>query len=61
MQCVILYRNTQNNCVGFISEVDPDQIAVFSNWERARHFADKNMLLRAFPYQIVELDDITLL
>ncbi len=34
MECVILYRNTSNGQVGYISE-DEDQIAVFLDFDAA--------------------------
>jgi hypothetical protein len=58
MECVILFRNTQNAAVGFIA--DGDEIAVFPNEDAAIDFArDGNSpVLRAFPYQVVLLDEL---
>jgi hypothetical protein len=59
MQCVILWRNTQNGCVGFITETDrPDEIAVFADRDEAESLADRHPVLRAFPHQIVDLEDL---
>lgn len=59
MECVILFRNTGNGAVGFIS--DGDEIAVFKDRVEASEFAqstDCPPVLDAYPYQIVELDDL---
>jgi hypothetical protein len=57
MECVILFRNTGNGAVGFIG--DDGEIAVFER-EEAIEFAlsGDSPALRAFPYQIVELDEL---
>lgn len=57
MECVILWRNTQNNRVGFISD-DDGEILVFDNMEDAIELALEHNLLLAFPYQIVELNEL---
>jgi len=57
MQAVILWRNTQNGQVGFISS-DDDNIAVFADRDEAIELAENHHLLRAFPYQVVELDEL---
>lgn len=59
MECVILFRN-KNGRVGFISEDDPDRIAVFQDREDAIKFATSgnSPVLRVFPYQIVDLDEL---
>jgi len=60
-ECVILWRNTQlgRGGVGFIStDDDPDKIAVFKDRDEAIDCALKHPLFRAFPYQIVELEDL---
>ena len=56
-ECVILWRNTQNNAVGFISS-DDGEIEVFKNRDEAIDLAIKHPLLRSFPHQIVELDEL---
>lgn len=59
IQCVILWRNTQNGAVGFISDEHRDgEIAVFESYEEAEALADTHHLLRAFPFQIVLLEDL---
>jgi hypothetical protein len=59
MQHVILWRNTGNGAVGFISEDDaPDQIAVFDDLDDAIDLAASHHVCRAFPHQIVELYDL---
>lgn len=57
MECVILWRNTQNDKVGFISD-EAGEIAVFRNIDEAIDLASDHTLLRAFPFQIVELDEL---
>lgn len=58
METVILFRNTQTGRVGFIA--DGDEIAVFKNEDEAIQFAEsgKSPLLKAFPYQVVPLDEL---
>lgn len=58
-ECVILFRNTQNGRVGFIAaNDDPGEIAVFKNRDEAIACTEWQPLLRAFPYQIVEVDEL---
>ena len=60
-QCVILWRNTQpgRGGIGFISKDDQsEEIAVFKDYDEAKECAMEHPLFRAFPYQIVELDDL---
>lgn len=60
-QCVIFFRNTGNGRLGFISDGDrPDEIAVFKDYEAASDFCrdGSSPVLRAFPYAIVELEDL---
>lgn len=59
MECVILYRNTQNNRVGFIEDAD-GQITVFENEDVAVDYAimGSSPVLKAFPYQVVVLDEL---
>lgn len=59
MECVILFRNTQNGRVGFIDEAD-GQISVFENEDVALDFAlsGRSPVLTAFPYQVVKLDEL---
>lgn len=60
MECVILFRNTQNGSVGFISYERDDQMAVFKSEDEATKFAlsGESPVLRAFPWQVVILDEI---
>lgn len=57
MECVILWRNTQNGAVGFISNEEGD-LEVFANRDDAVSCALNSSLLQAFPYQIVELEEL---
>lgn len=57
MDCVILFRNPSNGRVGFISDEDGEP-TVFFNFERAVDCADSHPLLQAWPYQIVECDEL---
>jgi hypothetical protein len=56
MECVILFRNTQNGRVGFVS--DGDEIAVYPNYDEAAKASDDIPICQAFPHQIVELEDL---
>lgn len=58
MDFVILYRNTQNKKIGFVSEEDPDKIAVFKSFEDAIDGARNTTICRAFPYQVIAVDEI---
>lgn len=58
MECVILFRNTQNGKVGFVSDGEPDRIAVFESEEQAEREAPGITICKAFPYQIVRLEDL---
>ena len=57
MECVILFRNTRNDRVGFVSD-DEGDIAVFRNEDEAILAAHKTTVCRAFPYQVVVLDEL---
>lgn len=58
-ECVILFRNTSNNAVGFIqTDKGEGEIEVFPHMDAAIECADRHMMLRAYPFQIVELDEI---
>lgn len=60
MECVILWRNTGNGMVGYLSRSDEqtDEIAVFNDFEAALRIAHQHPLCKAFPYQIVVLDEL---
>lgn len=59
MECVILFRNAQNGVVGFVGqEGDPDKMEVFDDMEDAIRASERVPILRVFPYQIVELDEL---
>lgn len=57
-ECVILYRNTGNQRVGYIRDGDGDEIMVYRNYEAALRDVANIPVLRAFPYQILELDEL---
>lgn len=57
MECVILFRNTQNGRVGYVG--DGDEIAVFTDYDEAVSAALNDVpICRAFPWQVVELDEL---
>lgn len=58
MQCVILYRNSANKAVGFVSDESGENIAVFKDSDEADDVAHSVPICQAYPYQIVELTDI---
>lgn len=57
MECVILFRNTQNGKVGFVSE-ENGEIAVFASEDEAADAAGGITICRAFPYQVTPLDEL---
>jgi hypothetical protein len=58
-ECVILYRNPSNGKVGFIGGDDEDHVvAIFGSRDAAIRIADRMPICRAFPWQIVELDEL---
>jgi hypothetical protein len=59
-QCVILYRNSRNNRVGYVSDEDGESIAVFESEAEAMETAHQVPICQAYPYQIVELSDLPL-
>lgn len=57
MDHVIIFKNTLNGKVGFVSEDDNgNNVAVFSSYEKAFDAVDNVPICRAYPYQIVELE-----
>lgn len=54
---IILFRNTQNGAIGTISD-EIGEIATFPTREAAQAIVDYQPILRAFPSQIVELDEL---
>lgn len=58
MEGVILFRNKSNGRVGYVSDGESDKIMVYRNEESALRDVPNIPILRAFPYQIVELDQL---
>lgn len=58
MECIILYRNTGNGAVGYVSDGDGDKIMVYRDQEAAIRDVPNIPILQAFPYQIVMLDEL---
>lgn len=56
-ECIILYRNTASGLVGFVNDSE-DDVMVFADRDAAIAAADTVPILRAYPYQIVELDEL---
>jgi hypothetical protein len=57
MEYVILFRNPRSMKVGGIMTGDEeDSLEVFASEDDAAKFANGHILLKAWPYQIVELD-----
>ena len=54
-QCVILFRNTSNNRIGFVSDGEGEEIATFPDFDAALTATQNVPILRAYPWQIVEL------
>jgi hypothetical protein len=57
-ECVILFRNTGNKQVGFVTEDDCETIAVFADRDAAIKAAFNVPACAAFPWQLVELDEL---
>jgi len=57
MQYVIVYLNTRNDSIGFVAD-DNGEIAVFDNLDLAVTAAKTAPILRAYPFQIIELDEL---
>lgn len=58
MECIILYRNTNSDKVRALTEGDEDDIAVFPHHDAAVECAEHHPMCRAYPYQIVDLDEL---
>lgn len=60
MDHCILFRNPQNNIVGFVSDAeDDDIIAIFPDEDAAIEAAENVPVIQAgWPYQIVCLDEL---
>ena len=58
MECVILYRNTNNGKVGFVTDGDSDVMMVYRDVESAERDIPNIAILRGYPYQIVELSEL---
>ena len=54
--CVILFRNTTNNRVGFVSDGEGDEIATFPDFDAALAATQDVLILLVYPWQIVELE-----
>lgn len=54
MRYVILWRNTQNNRVSYVS--DNDDIAVFNSLKEVREAVENTTVCKHFPYQVVKLE-----
>lgn len=55
---VVLLRNPTNGRILFLSEDDPDEMRVFISAPDAEAEAYRHPLCQAWPYQIVELDEL---
>lgn len=57
-ECVIIYRNPWNKMIGYVADGDSDKIAVYRDRDSAEHDVPNILILKAAPYQIVELEDL---
>lgn len=57
MECIILFRNPSNRSVGFISK-ENGELEVFKDRQEAIDLGCTHFLLKSFPFQIVELEDL---
>ena len=58
MDSVILFRNSHNGRVGFVSDDVDGEIAVFPDRDAAIDAAMRIPCCQAFPYQVIELDEL---
>jgi hypothetical protein len=56
-ECVILFRNTMNDRVGFVTDAE-GEMRVFANRDEALAEADHVPILQVYPWQLVELDEL---
>ena len=60
--CIILWRNTSRHTTGTsifaITDEDSERLAVFPSHDEAMAFASASPLLRAMPFQVVELVEV---
>ncbi len=57
--CIIVFRNPRNGAIGIIREDDDsDDPFVLPDRDAAIAFAQSHPLLRAWPFQILELDEL---
>lgn len=57
-ECVILFRNSTNKKIDFVTGDDCESIAVFPNRDAAIKAAFNVPVLQAYDWQLVELDEI---
>jgi len=57
-ECVILFRNSRNKQVGFVTKDDGESIAVFPSRAAAEEVIVDVPILEAYPWQILELDEL---
>lgn len=55
---VILFRNTSNKRVGFVTFDEREELAVFMSRSEAEKAALDVPICQAYPYQIVEADEL---
>jgi hypothetical protein len=56
MECVIAFRNTGNNKIGFVTDGEDGETCVFDSEEGAYATAENVPILRAYPWSVIELD-----
>lgn len=55
-QCIIIFRNTSNQRIDFVSFDERGELAVFKDRDEAEAASRKVPVCQAYPFQIVELD-----
>lgn len=55
-ECMIVWRNTGNGKVGTITDGDSDNAMVYRDYDAAVSDIPNIPILRAYPYQIIELE-----
>lgn len=55
-ECIIIFRNTSNQRIGYVTFDERGDLAVFKDRDEAEKASRKVPICQAYPFQIVELD-----
>lgn len=56
MKTIILYRNTENGKIGFVTDEDGESIKVWPSYQAALADVPNVPILRAYPHELIEFD-----